>query len=174
MNFTYYLTKPPDGQWGSVSPDGSWSGMVGQLKRGEVDFSKKISIFIMTTFIRVKFWFSAPTDFTVTLARAQVMTFLVPITEYYHALFIKNPSETYNLMAYIEPLHWLAWGFILGFIFLAPPFLWITTRYSSNERFRSILIAKGQVDNDRLHNSEPERAVFFVSVTIFLKKAMIR
>ena len=37
MNFTYDLTKPPDGQWGAIQPDGSWSGMVGMLVREEID-----------------------------------------------------------------------------------------------------------------------------------------
>ena len=31
MNFTYVLKKPPDGQWGVKKPDGSWSGMIGEL-----------------------------------------------------------------------------------------------------------------------------------------------
>ena len=43
MNFTYYMTKPSDGQWGAISADGTWSGMVGQLQRGDVDICKKIS-----------------------------------------------------------------------------------------------------------------------------------
>ena len=37
MNFTYTLIKPPDGQWGSIQPDGSWSGMVGLLVSGKID-----------------------------------------------------------------------------------------------------------------------------------------
>ena len=43
MNFTYYMTKPSDSQWGSISLDGAWSGMVGQLQRGDVDFCMKIT-----------------------------------------------------------------------------------------------------------------------------------
>ena len=45
MNFTYTLIKPPDGQWGSIQPDGSWSGMVGLLASGEVDIGMSILIF---------------------------------------------------------------------------------------------------------------------------------
>ena len=58
------------------------------------------------------------------------MSFLIPFTEYYHALFIKNPSESYNYMAYIEPLHWQAWAVVLVFIIFAPPFVWIAARYN--------------------------------------------
>ena len=72
--------------------------------------------------------FSAPTEFTVTLARSQVISFLIPFTEYYHALFIKNPNESYNYMAYIEPLNWLAWLMILVFVIFAPTLMWIAAR----------------------------------------------
>ena len=37
LNFTYDLTKPPDGQWGSIQPDNSWSGLVGMLMAEEID-----------------------------------------------------------------------------------------------------------------------------------------
>ena len=40
LNFTYDLTKPPDGQWGSLQSDMSWTGMVGMLTRGEIDIGK--------------------------------------------------------------------------------------------------------------------------------------
>ena len=45
MNFTYDLTQPPDGQWGAIQPDGSWSGLVGMLMRGEIDIGSR-SFFI--------------------------------------------------------------------------------------------------------------------------------
>ena len=37
MNFTYVLKKPPDGQWGSRKPDGTWSGMIGELLMEHAD-----------------------------------------------------------------------------------------------------------------------------------------
>ena len=37
MNFTYTTTKPKDGSFGSLQEDGSWTGMVGNLKNHEVD-----------------------------------------------------------------------------------------------------------------------------------------
>ena len=43
MNFTYDLTQPPDGQWGAIQPDGSWSGLVGMLMRGEIDIGNRSS-----------------------------------------------------------------------------------------------------------------------------------
>ncbi|KAF2352663.1 Ionotropic glutamate receptor L-glutamate and glycine-binding domain [Trinorchestia longiramus] len=39
MNFTYELIRPPDGAWGQLGQDGSWSGMIGMLVRKEVDLA---------------------------------------------------------------------------------------------------------------------------------------
>ena len=108
MNFTYTLTKPPDGKWGAIQPDGSWNGMVNLLAKQDIDI--------------------ATTVFTVTHERSAVMTFATPLTQIYHSLFIKNPAETFNYMAYIEPMHWLSWISILIFIFFVPPLLFLTTR----------------------------------------------
>ena len=108
MNFTYTLIKPPDGQWGAIQADGTWSGMVTLLQNEIIDI--------------------APTDFTVTQERSAVMTFANPITQIYHALFIKNPTGTFNYMAYIEPVHYKGWIMIAVFCILTPPFLHITTQ----------------------------------------------
>ena len=40
LNFTYSLTVPPDGEWGSERPDGSWSGMIGELNNKNTDIGK--------------------------------------------------------------------------------------------------------------------------------------
>ena len=108
MNFTYTLIKPPDGQWGSIQADGTWSGMVNLLANQDIDIA------------------TAP--FTVTEERSTVMTFASPITKNYHTLFIKNPAEKFNLLAYIEPMDWLVW--ICLFILLAtvPPILFLAIR----------------------------------------------
>ena len=37
MNFTYTLIKPPDGQWGAIQSDGSWSGTVNLLANEIID-----------------------------------------------------------------------------------------------------------------------------------------
>ena len=58
----------------------------------------------------------------------KVITFISPINKIFHALFIKNPSETYNYAAYTEPMHWLAWVGLLVFIAVVPPILFITAR----------------------------------------------
>ncbi|XP_062603845.1 glutamate receptor ionotropic, delta-2-like, partial [Saccostrea cucullata] len=37
LNFTYTYTEPPDNEFGRIFPNRSWSGMIGQLERREVD-----------------------------------------------------------------------------------------------------------------------------------------
>ena len=75
------------------------------------------------------------TDFTVTRARSKVMSFAQPITQIYHSLFIKNPSGALNYMAYIEPMHYLAWISVIIFCLCTPPFLYMTARYVSKVHF---------------------------------------
>ena len=108
MNFTYTLTKPPDGAWGSIQPDGSWNGMVNMLAKQDIDI--------------------AVSPFTMTYERSAVITFSTPLTQKYNGLFIKNPAETFNYMAYIEPMHWLSWVGIFILIVILPPLLFMTIR----------------------------------------------
>ena len=112
MNFTYTLIKPPDGQWGTIQPDGTWSGMVNLLANQDIDI--------------------AATLFAVTEERSTVMTFTNTISESYHSLFIKNPAETFNLMAYIEPMHWLTWIGLFVLLATVPPLLYLAVRYLTN------------------------------------------
>ena len=39
LNFNIQLMFPPDGQWGSMMDNGTWTGMVGQLVKGSADIS---------------------------------------------------------------------------------------------------------------------------------------
>ena len=68
------------------------------------------------------------TPFTVTKARSKIMTFMEPVTFMHLSLIIKNPSETYNLLAYIEPMQYLAWAFVLVFCLVTPSFLYLAVK----------------------------------------------
>ncbi|XP_063592145.1 probable glutamate receptor [Penaeus indicus] len=37
LNFTYTITKPPDGRWGGKFPNGTWNGLIGATIRNETD-----------------------------------------------------------------------------------------------------------------------------------------
>ena len=40
LNFTFSLKKPPDGQYGSKKPDGSWTGMINLLQTDQADIGE--------------------------------------------------------------------------------------------------------------------------------------
>ena len=108
MNFTYTVIEPPDGQYGALQPDGTWNGMVKLLANQDIDI--------------------ATTTFAVTQEQSTVITFAIPLYEVYYALFIKNPNEIFNIMAYIEPMHWLAWVGMLVLLATVPPLLYLAIR----------------------------------------------
>ena len=108
MNFTYTVIVPPDGEYGVIQPDGRWSGMVKLLANHDIDI--------------------ATASFMVTQQRSTVITFASPISDFYSSLFIKNPAEIFNIMAYIEPMQWLAWVGIFVFLATVPPLLYLAVR----------------------------------------------
>ena len=40
MNFTFELKRSPDGNWGSIQPDGTWNGMIRELQFKRADIGK--------------------------------------------------------------------------------------------------------------------------------------
>ncbi len=79
------------------------------------------------TILSKHLFIAAVTDFTVTMERSEVITFSEPITQIYHGLFVRNPSERPNYSAYTEPLHWHVWAVISLFVLAAPLVLCGTT-----------------------------------------------
>ena len=53
---------PPDGEWGSERPDGSWSGMIGELNNKNTDIGKYTSIHFVKIIL---------TDFTFAIKKKQ-------------------------------------------------------------------------------------------------------
>ncbi len=66
-----------------------------------------------------------------------MMTFANPITQIYHSLFIKNPTEAYNFTAYTEPMHWLSWIGVLILISFGPPLLFLAIRFPKRDPIAS-------------------------------------
>ena len=42
LNFTFVLTKPPDGQWGALQSDGTWTGAIRELQDEKADIGKRL------------------------------------------------------------------------------------------------------------------------------------
>ena len=122
------MKKPADRQWGSLQSDGSWTGMINEVHQKRIDMGNSDFIGKTITNHKLLLFFSAVATFTATFARSAVVTFTEPILYYHHSLFIKNPTGSFNLKAYLDPLKFLTWISILVFCLVVPPFLFITTQ----------------------------------------------
>ena len=104
MNFTYSVTEPPDGQWGSLRPDGTWTGKVGMLQEKKADLGTRQLTHTCSMITTEILYFIAITDLTVTKARSAGITFSEPIFEEFHAVFIKRPNDGLHFLAYIDSM----------------------------------------------------------------------
>ena len=74
---------------------------------------------------------TAVTDFTITEARSEVISFSNSIDDIFHVVFIQNPIAAYNYYAYTSPLANAAWLMFLLWTLLTPPILYVLARYKS-------------------------------------------
>ncbi|XP_064099407.1 glutamate receptor-like [Macrobrachium nipponense] len=84
MNFTYTVTRPPDGAWGYRYPNGTWNGMVGMLKRKEVDL--------------------AFVPFSVLYTRAQVLDYTATLMIDYGRILARKGKTEINPWGFLMPL----------------------------------------------------------------------
>ncbi len=127
LNFTYTLEKPDDKAWGIKYPNGSWNGMIRMLQFQEIDIGNGSDIDELRLFYLIT-CFLAVTDYTVTMERAEVMTFSIPLTQIFHSFFIKNPSDFFNFKAYVQPLLYPVWLTLAGFCAVTPPVLYLASK----------------------------------------------
>ena len=85
------------------------------------------------------------TDFTVTKARSEVITYAYPLGQVYFSLFIKNPSGTLHYMAFIEPMTYKTWLCVGLFCILTPFSLFLSNWYVS------IIIAYLEIGTDKMY-----------------------
>ena len=130
LNISYTTIVPPDGEWGALKDDGTWSGMVGQLHTKRVDIGILFVDCMMNQSTNQDLFSAAVTDFTITEARSKVITFSNPIEDILHAVFIQNPLASYNYNAFTSPLADVTWLMFLVWALVTPPILYILARWS--------------------------------------------
>ncbi|XP_022309544.2 glutamate receptor U1-like isoform X2 [Crassostrea virginica] len=87
LNFTYTVTEARDGEFGRRLDNGSWTGMIGQLERREVD------LMVATTSIRPD--------------REMVMDFTIPFFYDSSSILMKKPDPNEKKVFILaRPLHW--------------------------------------------------------------------
>ena len=72
--------------------------------------------------------FSGVAALSLSEARIQAVSFSLPITEYHFELYIKNPANSINYKAYIEPLDSKLWILIGMFTLTTPIFMFFITK----------------------------------------------
>ena len=89
LNFSTKITLPPDGNWGGLLEDGTWSGLVGGL----IENRSQIAI----------------TSLYETQGRSQVIDFSKAYAEDIVRIFIKYPQREASWTTFIETFHTHVW-----------------------------------------------------------------
>ena len=95
LNMTFTVVMAPRGQWGHLFDNGSWSGIIGQLDRGEVDI--------------------AIAPLSITYPRRQAVDFADFALEdaYYTGVYRKPPNDVNTLVLILSPFKPESW-MVLG------------------------------------------------------------
>ncbi|XP_071539449.1 LOW QUALITY PROTEIN: glutamate receptor-like [Panulirus ornatus] len=108
LNFTYVVRAPADGQWGGRVRNGSgWTGMVGELGRGEADFSLRL------------FW-SAARKQAIDFTRAYIFEPFV--------IFTRKPGPSPQHLAPVRPFSGEVWVALVLVTTGAGSLLWAVQR----------------------------------------------
>lgn len=86
-NFSYSIHEPPDNEYGISKPDGSWSGMIGQLTDGDPKVDMAIG------------------DISVTPARCEQVDFTSAIFTEGISILIPAPTPGIKLLNCFRPFH---------------------------------------------------------------------
>ncbi|XP_050693218.1 probable glutamate receptor isoform X2 [Eriocheir sinensis] len=97
LNFSYELVRPVDRIWGGPIANGSWSGMLGQLQRREVEF--------------------AVGPFGVSALRETVCDFSEPLYSENNAILMVRPTLQSDMEGFMKPFSGMVW--LLALVSLA-------------------------------------------------------
>nr|VZI22347.1 unnamed protein product [Spirometra erinaceieuropaei] len=110
FQFGFELVTPADGEYGRKLPNGSWTGLIGLVVRGEVEF--------------------AVGPITISAERAKAIQFMEPFQSAHLAVFYRTPAESSNLVRMATPFHWQTWTLIIASIFLTSGLICCLSRCS--------------------------------------------
>ncbi|XP_063869662.1 glutamate receptor-like [Scylla paramamosain] len=103
-NFTCVVREPEDGQWGLLTSNGNWTGLVGKLQYENADFSL---------------------DITVTLERSKVVDFTVPYVEEPVVILSPKPRPLPEYLSLVRPLEATVWIAVVLSVFAWGTTLWL-------------------------------------------------
>ncbi|MPC79258.1 Glutamate receptor ionotropic, NMDA 2D [Portunus trituberculatus] len=98
LNFSFSYQRPPDGTWGAKLPNGSFSGMVGQVQRKDVNFGLG--------------------PFSIDAARYEVIDFTWPVSSVIVKVFAGRGSPEVDPWAFLLPLGPGVWTAMIASLLL--------------------------------------------------------
>lgn len=113
MNFDYEILLPTDNSedYGYRQPDGTWSGVIGDLVNGEIDI--------------------AVAGMTMTSEREEVVDFVAPYFDQSGiSIIIREPVRPRSLFKFMEVLRVEVWMAILAALVVTAVMLWFLDRFS--------------------------------------------
>ncbi|XP_029173656.1 ionotropic receptor 25a isoform X2 [Nylanderia fulva] len=111
MQFDYDLVIPEDEEFGKKLPNGEWSGVIGDLAKGETDI--------------------AVAALTMTSEREEVIDFVAPYFEQSGILIVmRKPVRKTSLFKFMTVLRLEVWLSIVGALTLTGIMIWILDKYS--------------------------------------------
>ena len=97
LNFTTHIVLPPDGNWGSLEEDGSWSGLVGGLLQNR------------TQIVVSSLYKSHSRAVVITISEAWAKVFV--------RFFVKYPERDARWTTFLETLHFEVWLCLVALVF---------------------------------------------------------
>ncbi|GFR06280.1 ionotropic receptor 93a [Trichonephila clavata] len=122
MNFTYEYKIPPDNEAGRRLPNGKWSGMIGQIVRGEVEFAAQC--------------------FYLTPDRIEAVNFTTSLDELSYALLTKRPEQEHKYL-FLAPFTSETWICVFVTVALIGPILYLVHRASCYYQYYDLEDDKG-------------------------------
>jgi len=114
FNFKLKMVRTKDGQFGALTANNSWTGMMGALVKGEADIGV--------------------TALSITMARAQAIDFTRAYYVETAAILLRIPEEIQNYFAIFEPFSTQVWFLLLTTILILIFLITIMTKLEEKQR----------------------------------------
>uniref|UniRef100_A0A5S6QD46 Glutamate receptor n=1 Tax=Trichuris muris TaxID=70415 RepID=A0A5S6QD46_TRIMR len=126
--FNYTIHEVKDKSYGTPDAAGHWSGMIGELIRGEADI--------------------AVTSLTINYARSEVIDFSVPFMHLGISILYKKPKRSSpSLLSFLAPLSLDVWMYMGAGYVVVSLMLWLVARMSPSEFLHQYPDGTGPVEN---------------------------
>nr|XP_015907386.1 ionotropic receptor 93a-like [Parasteatoda tepidariorum] len=125
MNFTYNFIAPPEEQSGYKKRNGEWTGLIGQITRGEVEFVAHC--------------------FFVTPERLEAVNFTHAVDIMAYTFLTKRPEQEHKYL-FLAPFTNDTWLCVFITVLIVGPVLWLVHRASYYYRFYNLVEKGGLFD----------------------------